>query len=91
MANPKPKTITKLKLVEVEWEDILSSESGWLDIDTIKVKPEELLHKTAGYLLKLDKEYAVIIGSVSDVLENASSVTIIPRGAIKKIYYLKRR
>jgi len=89
--EPKPIKINKLKLVEVEWEDILSSESGWVDIESIIVKPDELLHKTTGYLLILDKKYAVIIGSISSILENASSITIIPRGCIQKINYLKRR
>lgn len=81
-------------IVEVEWEDAMSS------LDTMSIsdmeKQEAPLSHSAGYLIKQDKKKVVLAFMTfgQNILDGdmiMKHYQIIPKGMIKKIKYLERK
>ncbi len=79
-------------IVEVEWVDSLGFD-GWGSREDRIVsmdKPDELLHKSAAYLLKSCKQYVAITHSYRVNGTNIDGVIQIPRCAIKKYTVVRK-
>jgi hypothetical protein len=80
----------KLKLVEVEWQDI-SSDAGWTSHDELDKKletEEQTVYLSSGWLYKKTRTHLWLLPSISvkaDKVLDSSSYEIIPLGAIVKI------
>ena len=79
------------QIVEVEWVDSVGS-VGWRGRDEriASTLTEDMDHRTAGYLLKVNKNYVIVAQSVGDYNPTVADTIQIPRRAIKRIVKIKR-
>jgi hypothetical protein len=81
----KKNSASKLKKVEVIWEDVVSISRTNLNIDFDEFR---LFKTEIGYLVKNTAEY-IVIGHDLDLSGGSNSyLTLIPKSIIKKIKYL---
>lgn len=79
-----------LKLVKIEWLDILN-ENNWVDFKDIEDKityTKAMRYYSVGWLYKENREYIVILPSISlkpDGDLDDVTYEFIPKGVIKKI------
>lgn len=78
--------MAKYKLAKVEWEDA----NGCTTWTTLKDAQTRSLSKvvSTGYIIRNDKNALTIAGSYTDN-DNIHDTTMIPRGWVKKITYIK--
>ena len=69
----------KNTLIQVEWVDIVEN-SAWVEEE--KIKRPDCDCKSAGYFLKIDKEFLYLSSTISKKERN---VLTIPLGCVKKV------
>lgn len=83
----------KPTIVEILWEDIVHHGPGWGTMDYWKEQADtyDTLHRTVGYLLKETDDYVAVLQNFADEPSGsaADGMVRIPRGAIKKVKYMK--
>ncbi len=79
-------------IVEVEWLDSMAFDGWGVRQERVESmdKPDELLHKTSGYLLKSCKEYVAVCHSYRVKGVNIDGVIQIPRRAIRKLSIIRK-
>jgi len=79
------------QIVEVEWVDSVGT-GGWRGRDEriASTLIQDMDHRTAGYLLKIDKAFIIVAQSVGDHNPTVADTIQIPRRAIKRIVKIKR-
>lgn len=78
------------KLVEVEWVDITTFNTGWVTPDQAREIAQPTTIRTAGYVLEDSTSYLKLAMLQSQVEQNEVGVTAtIPKGCIKRLKVLK--
>lgn len=80
-----------MRLVEVEWLDSVSTQA-WTNTEEFRREStrDEMLHRTAGYLVEANDDMVTVAGSRSETGNSISDVMQIPRVAVLTIRHLKR-
>ena len=79
----------KPRLVEVEWVDACVN-GGWRTVEEYLISPGVAQCRTAGYLLRSNRQEIMVVQSISEHGTVADS-TRIPRCSVKKIRYLEAK
>ena len=70
-----------MKAIYIEWNDACTSE-GWLNAEEDAFNTSKII--TVGFLVEENSEQIVISASHSETTGNVLSVTVIPKGWIRK-------
>jgi|TARA_R110000787_G_scaffold285541_2_gene401526 hypothetical protein len=72
------------KLYYIEWTDPATEHAGWFELNKETLdKLEPVLCKSVGWLIKENKDYIVVAGSLIEKENMASCDVSIPKGLIK--------
>ena len=75
-------------LVAVTWEDSAIAATGWVEVEDLQGKCDDLIENlmaSAGYLVLEEERYVVVCASVNPVGEQFASCEMIPRSAIREL------
>lgn len=78
------------KLVEVEWIDITTTNTGWLAPDAAAAQSQPSTIRTVGYVLEETKIYLKLAMLQAQLEQNEVGVTCtIPKGVVRRMKILK--
>ena len=83
----------KLRIIEVEWDDI-TSKQGWMPVDCDPAHYKPLRCKTIGYYVSEDKNVVIVSstfghGDAPDNPDRWGGLEVIPKGCIVRVKKFK--